>query len=91
MFSGRKEDLPLNVPIVCGGVIVNPGDMVVADEIGITVVPKNKLTEVIDRAKEQADREAATHKERERGDIVVRTGSLRRARFFVFATRPLWG
>jgi regulator of RNase E activity RraA len=59
MFSGRREDLSLNVPIVCGGG-VNPGDMVVADEIGITIVPKNKLAEVIDRAKEQADREAAT-------------------------------
>ena len=70
MFSGRREDLSLNVPIVCGGVVVNPGDMVVADEIGITVVPKNKLAEVIDRAKEQADREAATREWVKQGKTV---------------------
>lgn len=60
MFSGRKEDLSLNIPIVCGGVVVNSGDMIVADEIGITVVPLPHLTAVLERAKEQADREAAT-------------------------------
>src|SRR6185437_15997338 len=60
MFSQRKEELSINVPIQCGGVVVNAGDMIVADEIGITVVPQRKLTEVIDKAKEQADREATT-------------------------------
>ena len=29
----------INVPIACGGVVVNPGDIVVADEDGIVVVP----------------------------------------------------
>jgi 4-hydroxy-4-methyl-2-oxoglutarate aldolase len=51
MFSGRKEDLSLNVPIVRGGVVVNPGDMIVADEIGIAVVPQKNLSEVIEKAK----------------------------------------
>jgi 4-hydroxy-4-methyl-2-oxoglutarate aldolase len=60
MFSGRKEDLSLNVPIVCGGVPVNSGDMIVADEIGITVVPRERLAPVLKLAKEQAEREAAT-------------------------------
>jgi regulator of RNase E activity RraA len=70
MFSGRKEDLSLNVPVVCGGVVVNPGDMIVADEIGITVVPQKKLTEVIDKAKEQADREATTREWVKQGKTV---------------------
>ncbi|MEX0959400.1 MAG: hypothetical protein WDZ63_08925 [Burkholderiales bacterium] len=62
MFSGRKEDIELNVPIVCGGVVVNPGDMIVADEIGITVIPRADLEPVLKAAKEQADREEATRK-----------------------------
>jgi 4-hydroxy-4-methyl-2-oxoglutarate aldolase len=70
MFSRRKEDLSINVPIVCGGVVVNPGDMIVADEIGITAVPLLKTAEMIERAKEQADREAATREWVKQGKTV---------------------
>lgn len=62
MFSGRKGDVELNVPIVCGGVVVNPGDMIVADEIGITVIPSHRLTTVLTAAREQAEREEATRR-----------------------------
>jgi 4-hydroxy-4-methyl-2-oxoglutarate aldolase len=60
MFSGRKEELSINVPITCGGVVVRPGDFVVADEIGITVVPNDKAAEVLQLAREQAEREQKT-------------------------------
>lgn len=55
--SGRKEPIEFNVPVVCGGIIVNPGDLVVADEIGVAVVPREKLAEVYPRARKQADLE----------------------------------
>lgn len=70
MFSNRREDLSINVPIVCGGVVVNAGDMIVADEIGITVVPRGNLVEVLKGAKEQADREAATREWVKQGKTV---------------------
>ena len=35
MFSGRKDELSINVPIACGGVPVNPGDFIVADLMGV--------------------------------------------------------
>jgi 4-hydroxy-4-methyl-2-oxoglutarate aldolase len=70
MFSGRKEDLSLNVPIVCGGVLVNPGDMIIADENGITVVPQTNLVPVMERAKQQAEREAATREWVKQGKTV---------------------
>ena len=60
MFSDRKEELSINVPIACGGVPVRPGDFVVADLMGVTVIPLESAEEVIEKAREQADREAKT-------------------------------
>lgn len=62
MFSGRKEELSINVPIQCGGVPVNPGDFIVADLMGVAVIPLAKAEEVVALAKEQADREEETRK-----------------------------
>jgi len=67
MFSGRKEDCELNVPVQCGGVVVNPGDMIVADEIGIAVVPAASLEPVLKAAREQAEREEATRQRIKQG------------------------
>ena len=39
-----------NVPIVCGGVAVNPGDWVAADLDGVIVIPKSDLHRVIEAA-----------------------------------------
>lgn len=58
--SGRKEPIEINVPICCGGVIVNPGDLIVADEIGVSVVPYKDLEKVYKLAREQADKEIAS-------------------------------
>jgi regulator of RNase E activity RraA len=60
MFSGRKEELSINVPIACGGVSVRPGDFVIADTIGVTVVPLGKADEIVQLAREQAAREQNT-------------------------------
>lgn len=60
MFSGRKEELSINVPIACGGVAVRPGDFIVADLMGVVVVPLEVAYEVVERAREQAEREEKT-------------------------------
>lgn len=62
MFSGRKEELSINVPIACGGVTVHPGDFIVADLMGVTVIPQDKAEEIVKLAQEQADREEETRK-----------------------------
>ncbi len=60
MFSGRKEELSINVPVACGGIVVGPGDFIIADTIGVTVVPLAKAEEVVGLAREQAEREQKT-------------------------------
>jgi regulator of RNase E activity RraA len=60
MFSGRKEELSINIPIACGGVAVNPGDFIVADLMGVVVIPLARAEEVVRLAAEQADREEKT-------------------------------
>jgi regulator of RNase E activity RraA len=44
-FSGPGE---INVPVCCGGVVVAPGDVVVAEEEGIVVIPRHDLGAVLD-------------------------------------------
>lgn len=60
MFSGRKEELSINVPVACGGVVVRPGDFIVADTIGVCVVPLDRADEFLTLAAEQAEREQKT-------------------------------
>jgi regulator of RNase E activity RraA len=60
MYSGRKEELSINIPISCGGVVVKPGDFIVADEIGVTVISGERADEVLASAREQAAREQTT-------------------------------
>ena len=47
---GRNEIESVNRPIECGGVLVMPGDVVVADGDGVIVVPRAKAREVADYA-----------------------------------------
>jgi 3-hexulose-6-phosphate synthase/6-phospho-3-hexuloisomerase len=54
------EPIEINVPIECGGVIVYPGDIVVADEAGVVVVPAAEAAEVSERAKDLFEKEELT-------------------------------
>ena len=39
----------INYPICCGGIVVNPGDLVVADAAGVIVVPQEIAEELLER------------------------------------------
>jgi len=46
----RGMDKPgwINVPVVCGRVIVSPGDLVLGDEDGVVIVPKDYIQDIIE-------------------------------------------
>ncbi len=49
----------VNIPVVCAGVNVEPGDAVVADDDGVVVVPKRYAVETAQKAQKRADDEEA--------------------------------
>jgi regulator of RNase E activity RraA len=56
---GRNEIESVNRPIVCGGVLVEPGDVIVADGDGVIVVPRVHAKEVAEYAKAILDGDKA--------------------------------
>jgi 4-hydroxy-4-methyl-2-oxoglutarate aldolase len=54
---GRNEIESVNRPIVCGGVLVEPGDIIVADGEGVIVVPRGVATEVAEYARATLDKD----------------------------------
>lgn len=48
--AGKTGEGALNVPVVCGGVKVEPGDVIVGDASGICVIPLEKAEEAMERA-----------------------------------------
>ena len=69
-YSKRLEPIEVNVPIQCGGVLVSPGDIVLADEIGVVVIPREQAGEVLARAQAQAAQEEATRQRIRQGKTV---------------------
>ena len=47
----------VNVPVMCAGILVNPGDIVTADEDGVAVVPASKASDVLRKSQELDDTE----------------------------------
>lgn len=56
----KKIISPLNQPIKCGSVVVNPNDVIVADEEGIAVIPHMQQAEAFEIAKKRTELDEAT-------------------------------
>jgi 4-hydroxy-4-methyl-2-oxoglutarate aldolase len=61
----------VNVPVVCAGVVVNPGDVVVADSDGCVVVPRERAAEVAGAGRNRVAKEEKTRERLRHGDLGV--------------------
>ncbi len=59
----------LNFPIACGGVVINPGDLVFADRAGIVVVPQGFAIELLERLEARAESAQAYAAAVQRGEF----------------------
>jgi len=70
---GRYATVARDVPVVCGGVLVRPGDIMVGDSDGVVVVPKEAAADVLAAA------EQIEQTERAMAQRIREVGSIRRA------------
>lgn len=61
----------VNIPVVCRGAHVEPGDVIVADDDGVMVVPRDRAPEVLDAARGRLVKEEQTRKRLEAGELGV--------------------
>jgi 4-hydroxy-4-methyl-2-oxoglutarate aldolase len=55
---GHYATVARNVAVECGGITVRPGDIIVADEDGVVVIPQERAEEVLKKAQEIDQRES---------------------------------
>jgi 4-hydroxy-4-methyl-2-oxoglutarate aldolase len=68
----------VNVPVVCGGASVRPGDIVVADDDGICVVPRLEAAKVADAGDEREKKEGVTRARLRNGELGLDIYGMRR-------------
>ncbi len=68
----------VNVPVICAGALVNPGDVIVADNDGVVVVPRDRAEEIANLAAERAQKEEQSRIRLKRGELGLDFYGLRR-------------
>jgi len=73
-----KETLgSVNVPIVCAGQLVHPGDVIVADADGVVVVARQQAAQVLAASAAREDKEAVSRQRYLRGELGLDVLSMR--------------
>ena len=67
----------VNVPIVCAGASINPGDVIVADDDGVVVVRREDAAKVAAASKQRVEKEEGTRARLAKGELGLDIYSLR--------------
>jgi len=69
----------VNVPVVCGGQIVNPGDTIIADDDGVVVVAREEATDILAKSLVREEREAGIRARYAKGELGLDMNNMRPA------------
>lgn len=70
--TGKDPEGSLNQTITIGGIVIQPGDIVVGDRDGVVIVPQDRVEEAIEKADAREKKEAAVRARLEAGETSLK-------------------
>jgi 4-hydroxy-4-methyl-2-oxoglutarate aldolase len=67
----------VNIPIVCAGQLINPGDLIVADDDGVVVVRRKEAAQILQASREREEKEAKSRQRYLKGELSLDVNNMR--------------